>query len=102
VTRKDAAGPPYRHVLTSKYTLKDYVESGMPESSTEGSARASAQCRHMCESERVAVSSEGVPAAAAVPTYLKAGGSYEASAKGSTDFRKFRPGGSGSSDRLRV
>jgi hypothetical protein len=30
----------------------------------------------------VAVSSEGVPAGAAVPTYLNAGGSYEASAKG--------------------
>jgi hypothetical protein len=50
----------------------------------------------------VVVCSEGVPAGAAVPTYLNAGGSYEASAKGSTDFRKFRPGGSGSSDRLRV
>jgi hypothetical protein len=49
VTRKDEERPPYRHFLTSKYTFKDYVESGMPASSTEGSAHASAQCRHMCE-----------------------------------------------------
>jgi hypothetical protein len=120
VTRKDEAGLPYRHLLTSKYTFRDYVQRGMPASSTEGSARASAPCRHMCESERVAplgfvrlvpmslssaMGVHGRPLRVLrtgfdVPTYLNAGGSYEASTKGSTDFRKSRLGGS--SDRLRV
>jgi hypothetical protein len=49
VTRKDAAGPLCRHSLTSKYAFRDYVERGMPASSTEGSGLV-----HRRNAERVA------------------------------------------------
>jgi hypothetical protein len=52
VTRKDAAGPLYRHLLTSKYTFEGYVERGMRRARSRDGSCIGAMLAHVRERAR--------------------------------------------------